>query len=460
MIQKAHRHNSSFRDPSGFMFELEGTLYRQVNRCFQKEFDHFISSGCYAHYISQHKMVAHQEQNVNLTGDKEWYKTIVPEKIPFISYPWEWSFQMLKDAALLTLELQETSLNYGLSLKDATPFNIQFHQGQPIWIDTLSFEFYDEKKPWVAYRQFCEQFLSPLAIMHYGKNAMQPLSLAYPEGIPLNIAASLLPLRSKFSLHCYLHIHLNARIARKAGIQKDKGIAFSKKKMQNLLRSLRLLVEGLHLKETDSNWSAYYKEASQRNNYLTDKKKIVSEWIGQISPDIHNASDLGANDGEFSRIFAAKGIDCLAADLDPNCIDRLYRNIKKENIKQIHPLIQDLSNPTPSIGVNNEERDAFILRAKRDAVLALALIHHLAIGKNIPMENIAMLFAKLCNKYLILEFVPEEDERSAFMIQQKSNEISGYDQRSFEAGFSPYFSIFATAKIQDSERILYLFRRK
>lgn len=404
-------------------------------------------------------MVSHQEQTVNLTGDKEWYKTLVPEKIPFISYPWEWSFHMLKDAALLTLELQETSLKYGLSLKDATPFNIQFHQGRPLLIDTLSFEFYDEKKPWVAYRQFCEQFLAPLAIMHYRKNPMQPLSLAYPEGIPLTIAASLLPFRSKFSLHCYLHIHLNARVAIRSGGKKDKGIAFSKKKMLDLLRSLRLWTESLDLKETNTNWSAYYEEASKRDNYLPDKKKIISEWIERIAPEVRHASDLGANDGEFSRIFASKGIDCLAADLDPNCIDRLYRNIKKENLTSIHPLIQDLSNPTPAIGFNNEERDAFIPRAKRDAVLALALIHHLAIGKNIPMENIALLFSKLSNKYLIMEFVPEEDEKSAFMIQQKSNEITGYNQGSFEASFSKYFSTIATESVQDSKRRLYLFSR-
>lgn len=451
---------SSYRDPSGYIFFHEGVLYRQVNQPFKREFEHFMNSGCYQDLVNKKQLLPHEQLPENFTGEDQWYCTLKPRLLPFISYAWEWSFQMLKEAALLTLDLQSTALKYGLSLKDATTFNVQFLEGRPVFIDSLSFEFYEAGKPWIAYRQFCEQFLAPLLLMHYRKLPLQQLSLAYPEGIPLQIASRMLPFRSKFSLHCYLHIHLNARVSRSSAGGKNKPVAFNKKKMQDLLLSLRQLVNGLDLKETNSTWSAYYEEANQRNNYLPDKKRIITGWIDRIAPDISTASDLGANDGEFSRLFSNKQINCLAADLDPNCIDRLYRNIRKENNNYLHPLIQDLSLPSPAIGVNNMERPSFLQRGQKEAVLALALIHHLAIGKNIPLDSIANLFSQLTTKWLIIEFVPKEDEKVQFMLSQKSDIYPLYTQSRFEESFLQHFTIIEKQPVNDSPRTLYLLRRK
>ncbi len=360
---------SSYRDPSGYIFFHEGNLYRQVNQRYKKEFEYLVNSGCYRQLVDKKQLIPHEQLDKNFSSETEWFTTLRPEKIPFISYSWEWSFNMLKDAALLTLDTQSTALKYGLSLKDASSYNIQFHKGSPIFIDTLSFEFYDEEKPWIAYRQFCEQFLAPLLLMHYRKLPFHQLGLAYSEGIPLEITSRLLPFRSKFSIHCYLHIHLNSRVSKQASGSAAKPVHFNRKKMDDLIRSLRQLVQGLDLNESSSNWSAYYEEASQRNNYLPDKKKQVTAWIEKIWSDINDASDLGANDGEFSRLFTAKGISCLAADLDPNCIDRLYRKNRAENGQLIHPLIQDLSVPSPATGVNNEERISFLDRGPRDDIV-------------------------------------------------------------------------------------------
>ena len=189
--------DSSFRDPSGFVFEKDGTLYRQVNNIFKEDFDHFISSGCYDHFIKKQWLVSHEEIVKNFTGSPGWYKTLKPQRVPFISYSSDWCFDMLKDAALLTLQMAKECIQFGVILKDATPYNIQWLDGKAVFIDTLSFERYDASQPWIAYRQFCESFLSPLLLMHYSHQPLQPLLSAYPDGIPLSITSALLPFRKK-----------------------------------------------------------------------------------------------------------------------------------------------------------------------------------------------------------------------------------------------------------------------
>lgn len=450
-------HPSSYRDPSGFIFEKDKLLYRQVNTIFKEHFEFFISSGCYEKLAAQQLLISHERITENLTGMAEWYATLKPEKIEFISYPWEWSFDMLKDAALLTLRIAKEAVESGMVLKDATPYNIQWHKGQLIFIDSLSFEKYDPAETWIAYRQFCESFLAPLLLMHYSKHSLQQLLLAYPEGVPLAIAKSLLPWRSKLSLHTYLHIHLHAKLAQRkknAGPVKTK---FSKQKFQNLVSSLEILIHKLRMPARSTTWSGYYEEASLRNDYLEQKKKIAGNWIDEL-PDIKSAADLGANDGEFSHLSASKNIQTIAADFDPYCINNLYNQIKTKGEKKIQPLILDLSNPSPAIGVNNEERSSFISRLNVDLVLALALIHHLAIGKNIPLDMIACFFSKTCSN-LIIEFVPKQDEKVQLMLANKKDIYTNYSEDHFEKAFSHYYRIAKKETIGSSKRILYLMKK-
>ena len=450
-------HPSSFRDPSGFIFEQEKILYRQVNKVFKEHFELFINSGFYEKLAQQQLLIPHEIINENLTGSNDWYATLKPERIPFISYPWEWSFDMLKDAALLTLRLAKEATASGLVLKDATPYNIQWHKGRFIFIDSLSFEKYNPEEPWIAYRQFCENFLAPLLLMHYSKNSLQQLLLAYPEGVPLAIARSLLPGRSKLSLHTYLHIHLHANIAgRKSGAPSSKQ-KFSKKKFLDLISSLELVINKLKLSGKSTAWSAYYEEASQRNDYLEQKKKIISQWLDKM-PIPKTATDLGANDGEFSRLLSSKKIPTIAADFDPYCINKLYNDLKISGEKNIQPLIVDLSNPSPAIGVNNKERTSFLARFRVDLVLALALVHHLAIGKNIPFEMIADLFQNISST-LIIEFVPREDEKVQLMLAGKKDIYPGYTEEKFEKAFGNYFRVLNKEAIAGTGRTLYLMTR-
>ncbi|MES1219628.1 MAG: SAM-dependent methyltransferase [Bacteroidota bacterium] len=448
---------SSYRDPSGFIFEKDGVLYRQVNNIFKDDFDHFIKSGCYDAFVKKELLVPHREINENLTGDKDYYKTIQPEKIDFISYPYEWSFDMLKDAALLTLQLVKESIQFGMILKDATPYNIQWHNGKLIFIDTLSFEKYNETKPWIAYRQFCECFLGPLLLMNYKKTPLQQLFLAYPDGIPLPIIKSLLPSRSRLSLYTYLHIFLHANISSGNKGAKNEDTNFSKQKLINLISSLEVLVKKLKLTGQVSTWSDYYNEASKRNNYLEEKKKIITNWLRQVG-DIKNCMDLGANDGEFSQICADMNTNTIAADFDPFCINNLYNKIKVTKEKNIQPLILDLSNPSPANGVNSEERKSFIQRADTDMVLALALVHHLAIGRNIPFNLIASFFNRI-TKTLIIEFVPKKDEKIQLMLKTKEDIYANYTEENFESEFKRIFNILKKEKIGTSGRVLYFMKR-
>lgn len=365
---------------------------------------------------------------------------------------------MLKDAGLLTLQLVKESLDYGMILKDATPYNVQWHKGRLLFIDTISFEKYEEV-PWIGYRQFCENFLGPLLLMHYSKMPLQQLQLSWPEGIPLAVIKSLLPKRSRFSLHTYLHIHLHADISSKKQSASGAAKTFSKKKLLNLISSLEILINKLKLPDQKTTWSGYYEEASQRDTYLEEKKKIISIWVDRLKPVLKTAADIGANDGEFSKLLAKKNIRTLSADFDPFCINRLYTSIKKNNEKNIHPLVIDFSTPSPAIGVNNEERNSFISRLDADLILALAVIHHLAIGKNIPLKKIAELFHR-AGKYLIIEFVPKEDDKIKLMLRSKQDIYSNYTEEEFIAVFEEYFSIIEKHQITNSLRTLYLMKQK
>jgi hypothetical protein len=448
-------HPSSYRDPSGFIFEKDGVLYRQVNISYKEHFDQFIQSGYYDQLVKKELLIPHENIQENLTGASEYYTTLKPERIEFVSYPYEWSFDMLKDAALLTLKLVREALQFEMVLKDATPYNIQWCRGKFIFIDTLSFEKY-EQTPWIAYRQFCESFLGPLLIMHYSKKHLPELMLAWPNGIPLLIIQSLLPKRSRFSLFTCLHIHLHAKYSMKKSEDAEKTKHFSKQKLLNLISSLEVLIKKLKISEQKSTWSEYYEEAAQRNDYLDQKKKIIAGWVNEMR-NIKTATDLGANEGEFSKLLSEKNIYTIAADFDPYCINNLYQQIKNTG-ENIQPLVLDLSNPTPAIGVNNKERSSFIDRANVDLVLALALIHHLVIGKNIPFEMIADMLQRI-GKKLIIEFIPKSDEKIQLMLRRKKDIYTSYDEMNFVKAFEKYYTVTDKKPIPGSGRVLYLMQK-
>lgn len=448
---------SSFRDPSGFVFIHEGEVYRQVNQSCKTDFDLLMSSGCYDSLVKKGWLLPFTVLQENFSHTDDCYITLKPEQLRFISYPYEWCFAMLKDAALLTLSIQQECIKQGMVLKDATPYNIQWHNGKPVFIDSLSFTAYNEQQPWIAYRQFCESFLAPLLLMHHKKYPLQQLLLAWPDGIPLPLTRNLLPFKTRFSLHTYLHIHLHAKMMGGKSQSGNTRAIFSRQKMINLISSLETLIKQLRLPATQSTWSGYYEEAATRDDYLSAKKKLVQQWISAQS-GIRTAIDLGANDGAFSKMLSRQRIHTIAADADPYCISNLYDGLQKEPDAFLHPLILDLANPSPAIGPYGGERPSFAARTHTDLGLALAVVHHLAIGKNIPFEKIAAFFASLCDR-LIIEFVPKSDEKVQLMLKNREDIFPGYHQEAFEMAFRAHYQIGEQQPVGQSGRILYFMQR-
>ena len=383
---------------------------------------------------------------------------ILPRQIPVITYPYEWSFAMWQDAALLTLNIAKESIEKGMLLKDATPFNIQFLNGSPIFIDTLSFEIYSPERPWIAYRQFCECFLAPLLLQQYCHADMNKIFTLYPNGIPLEILISLLPKKAKWNLHNYLHIYLQATTVTQADKTKIAKAAtkFSKQKLLLLLNGLITYVARLHVKKAKTNWDDYYASTILSDEYLQEKTKLVTSFLSTIS--YSSIIDLGANDGHFSLLFKNTATEIIAVDGDANCINKLYSTIRNQKIKNILPLINTLHTPSPAIGWNNAERASFNERIKGDVVLSLALIHHLAIANNLPFQFIAEWFA-LMGKYLLIEFVPKKDEKVQLLLQNRQDIFTDYTVTNFENVFSKKFKIVQQQKIKGTERMLYLMEK-
>lgn len=449
-------HPASFRDPSGFVFHWNGNYYRQVNRVYADDYNLLMKSGLYKHLASKKFLLNHTETDDIIAVEHSRYKTLFPDQLSIITYPYEWCFDQLKDAALLTITILKESIGYGMIIKDASPYNIQFDKGRPVFIDTLSFEKYDENKAWVAYRQFCNLFLFPLYLEHYLKTDIQKTLIVYPEGIPVDITSKLLPLKSRTNLGVWLHVYLQNTISRTTDSKKDDG-KFNKRKLLNLVDHLERTVTHVKSGYRSSAWNNYYAETISSNGYLRAKETLFRKMTSSIESGL--ALDLGANDGYFSKILASEGWNVVAVDSDSQSICRLYEETRRDNVENILPLVMDIANPSPATGFGNKERAAFNERVKPDLVVALALVHHLVIGRNISLNVMAAWFGSMA-KRLIIEFVPREDEKVQMMLASRKDVFGDYTPASFELYFGRYFSVKHREQIPGSARVIYLMEKR
>lgn len=458
------QHPASFRDPSGFMLKVNDLYYRHVQQVYAPQYDHLLQSGLYQALVAKKWLVPHTEIPENLTGQATWYKTLLPRQLPFLSYPCEWSPAQLKEAALLTLRIMLLSMDHGMILKDASPFNIQFAEGNAIFIDTLSFERYDPSRPWIAYRQFCENFLFPLYLHHYTGSGTHRILRAYPEGIPAAITLKGLPFKSRFKLGVWMHVYLPGKVGRDIPAGSKAAILFSKKKMVHLISHLESILLSLSATSSDATtWSNYYRETISSQDYLQTKEKIFRQFIQGLS--WKSALDLGANDGYFSKVLSegkelSPDQTIVAVDSDWQCIQNLYHFTRQQPSSPILPLVIDLADPTPASGFHHTERASITSRAQSDLVMALALVHHLALAKNIPLPKIAAYLAELTREYLIVEFIDAADEKSRQLLRNRNGWHHSYDEACFEEAFGKYFHIEGKEVISDTQRILYRMKRK
>jgi len=452
------RESSSFRDPSGFLFYRDDFLYRQINKSYSEHYDYLIESGLYQKLVDENLLVEHEKVDIPPPDEQKCYQIIKPKPIPFISYPYEWSFTQLKHAALTTLEIQKKAMKYDMILKDASVYNIQFIDSKPIFIDSLSFEKYEEKKPWKAYRQFCQHFLAPLALMSYRDIRLNQLFRIHVDGIPLDLTSKLLPFKTHFMFSLLTHIHAHAKSQKHYESKKmdPKKIHLSRKSFEGIIESLKSGISKLKWSFEDSEWGNYYSDTNYSDPAFNHKIQLVEQFIKNVNPK--TVWDLGANTGIFSRISSKMGIPTISFDIDPVAVEKNYQECIKNVEKNILPLILDLTNPSPNMGWENKERKSFLDRGPAEMVLSLALIHHLAISNNLPLEMISNFFKKICT-FLVIEFIPKSDSQVQRLLSTREDIFEKYDQETFELEFKENFEILEKINVADSERVIYMMKR-
>lgn len=451
---------ASFRDPCGFIVHEGNSVLRVINKMYEKEYSHLTKSGLSEILIKKDLMISYQE----ITTDKKYsvsqYKVVEAKKIQFISYPHEWCFSQLKDAALLTLKIDEIAVEYNMMLKDATAYNVQFDCGKAIFIDTLSFDLVEQNYEWKAYKQFCEFFLVPLCLMIYKDPRLSILLKDFINGIPLDLGVKLIPVRFLLKPSVFLHLFLQNKLQKSKAINNkinSKNI-ISKQQHKLLIAYLKYFIESMTLPKNHTEWDKYYSDFKEVNMiYLTFKEKLVEEFVRQLSPKI--IWDIGANDGHFSRIASKYSTQVISIDKDWRSTEYNYNECKRNNIDNIYPIISDLVNQDGGFGWNNEERKPLFSRLKKpDLIIALALMHHI-INENVPINKFLDLL-RFSSEYVILEYIPKTDPNVVSMIKTRGLSWNYIEESEFQKLVISKFEILKTTPIGASNRSLYLLKVK
>jgi hypothetical protein len=422
-----------------------------------------VASGFLGRLQAKGWLVEHEVVDGALAADPDRVVAVLrPGPVDFISYPYEWTFGQLRDAALLTLDLQAAADAAGFTLRDASAYNVQFHRGRPLLIDTLSFEPAKPDAPWVAYRQFCEHFLAPLALMAYRDVRCGLMLREFVDGIPLDLAASLLPGRTRLRMGLGSHLHLHARAQRRYA---DRGASLGPARAQRvgataraaLLDSLRRTIGGLRWEPRGTEWADYDRRTSYTDEATKAKEDLVRRFVDAAGGAV--VWDLGANIGRFSAIAASVGRRVVAWDVDPAASEQHYRDVRQAGRSDVLPLVQDLMNPSPALGWAGAERRSLAERSDADLVLALALVHHLAIARNVPLPSIADYLSRLA-RALVIEFVPKGDPMVDRLLATRPDIFPTYTPDGFRAAFRERYEILDEAPIPDSSRVLFRMARR
>ena len=459
-MTKNSTHQASFRDPSGYMFHDNDTLRRVINPIYFPQYKKLTESGFFKTLIANGLLIPHEE-----TAASSERIVITPEKIPFITNPYEWSFEQYKHAALHTLKIQKYALSKGFILKDASAYNVTFHKGKPVFIDTLSFDFYEEGTPWRAYKQFITHFFGPLVLAKYHGTEVFKMMQTHIDGIPVKLIASMLPKKTKLSSVLYTNIHLLAKMESKHSEDykaETKIAKLSKKAQGNILESLFDYIKNLKLKEA-TEWGDYYTKTNYDDGAFNAKKELVREWTQLLKPQ--KMIDVGGNEGTFARTVIEQVADVIVTDIDSNAVDHNYKQLQQNKETNMLPFVCDVLQPAPGIGFNNTERNSLIERLQEyapDVTMALALIHHITLSGNVPFEKSAEFFASF-SKYLVIEFPTREDSWVTSLLVRKRefiNHFDFYNETEFEKGYSQHFQLEKKEAVKGTQRVLYLFKNK
>jgi ribosomal protein L11 methylase PrmA len=453
----------SFRDPSGYVFRAGDRIFRTVNPIAAEPFAALEASGLirdleHAGLILPAAVVplqpALEHAFAGARGETP-VRLIEHPLVPLITYPYEWCFSQLKDAALAHLDLQITALDRGFVLSDATPYNMQFWQGRAVHIDTLSLRPYREGELWQGYNQFCRLFLAPLLIEAWAGVGFQPLLRGKIEGIALAEAAALLPKRRLFtSMQGFLHVHLHGKSESSASSSRKGGTggqgSMQKSRYSALLTELRHFVAGLaSAKRSKSFWEEYATVNSYSDAMRERKAAIVRDFVSRHS--VRSVVDIGGNTGDYSMAALEAGAEnALVLDGDNDSVEIAYERSKRR-IPGLQAFLVDIADPSPGIGWQNRERDPLPQRIHSDGVLGLAVIHHMCIGRNIPLRSAVHWLVSLAPRGII-EFVPKTDAMVKQMLSARDDVFSDYDHGHFLAYLGEVATVGAPTAIEGTER--------
>ena len=450
----------SFRDRHGRVFYSGKRVFRTLSSKAWKDWQRLSATSFFKEYSARGLIIPTREATDVDPQELEgtWAGVLEHHKIPFVSYPYEWCFGMLQDAALLQLDLLLAALREDMMLKDASSYNIQWMGSQPVFIDTGSFEEFQEGQPWGGYRQFSQLFLFPLLLQSYRDLPFQPLLRGRVNGISAADCNAIMSLRDLFRSGVLSHVYLQSKLERRYGAARTdvrKALhraGFKKELITANLKKLHKLISRLKWKPSGSTWSEY----ASNNPYSDSDTRFKRRFVKKVA-DAHPRSlvwDLGCNTGVYSRIAAANSDYVVSIDADQLAVERLYRQLKQEKNSKVLPLVNELADYSPDLGWRGSERRGLTSRDKPDLILALALIHHMVISANIPVSEFVEWLAETGGE-LVLEFVDKSDPMVQTLLRNKDDQYADYEKGFLEKNLKRFYRIKCQEELESQSRTLY-----
>jgi hypothetical protein len=456
----------SYRDPGSRVVHRGGDVLRLLDERALADWERLSATTFFRREVAAGRIVGSEvDQAAAADVPGTWAGALRHERIPVVSYPYEWTFSMLRDAALLQLDLLGVALDEDMILKDSTPFNIQWRGPQPVFIDVGSFERLEKGEVWVGYRQFLQQFLYPLLLSAHVGVPFQPWLRGQPDGLTADQLQRMMSMRNLFRRGGLLHVALPARAERRyreggRDVRSElKAAGFRKELIQANVRGLRKIVSGLTRSDASGTWDTYAAEFAHVAAQRAAKSEFVTAHTAAHPPRM--VWDVGANDGHFSKLAAPHADYVLALDGDDVVLDDLYRALTATGIRNVLPIVQDVANPSPGLGWRNAERPPLAERSTPDLVLCLAVIHHLVVARNIPLRSVLDWLADLDSR-VILEYVPPDDPMvRGLTANKRPHEIhADYDEASLRRYLDERFVIEAEQPVPSGSRRLFALRPK
>ena len=451
------KNNISFKDDSARVVRKESIYYRYIFDEYKQEYDHLMGSGLYKELIMKGLLVEHKEVDF-FEIKEEIYKVILPIQIAFQSYPFEWSFQQWKKAILAYLEINLISLNYGMILKDASPYNFFLKGGKAVLLDTSSFKFFKINDNWTAYYQFCKEFLSPISLIYCNGGEWSRLTMSNLKGMDICFVSKQLPLKSYFNLTIFLNIHLHSIFLKKASLTKKRNksgftlqnLIFLQSHLYNQISKWKIKNENIKV------WTNYYNNNIESLEYVEAKEFILRMILETIKPK--SVLDLGANIGKFSFISAEYSAKVIALESDLECVDLIENEIQRLGINNVFTLNAKITEFSNGLGLNGQEVVRLSDRIVSEFILALALVHHLYVTFYLSFDQIAEQLFNLSTRFVLVEFVPDNDPKVNYLKASICRNIN-YNDIEFETAFYCKFKLIEKYKISNSFRVLYLFEK-